>query len=85
MRGEESTEIWRSYDEALKNFNNLMDDCYSFSTKVRKRLNMIAKNWKELTAFYFVKEAPATNNMLEKLETTLLEAFLKFIPFLTPG
>ena len=46
---------------------------------------MTAKNWKELTAFYFVKEALATNNMLEKFGTTLLEAFLKFISFLTLG
>ena len=98
-----------------------MKDFYSFSTPVRKRLEKIRKNWKYLTAFYFVEGAPATNNlienyysaslkthrkkqlrekgiknqmklsamkraeMLKKPEKTLLEVFLRFLSFLTPG
>jgi hypothetical protein len=99
-----------------------MKEFYSFSTPVIKRLDMIKKNWKYLTAFYFVEGAPATNNLLEnyystslktqrkkqlrkdkgienhmklsamkragmlkKPKKTLLEVFLKFIPFLNPG
>ena len=88
----------------------------------KKRLDMMARNWKYLTAFYFVEGAPATNNpienyystslkthrkkqlrtdrginnqlkfsamkragMLKKPEKTLLEIFLKFIPFMDYG
>ena len=32
---------------------------------------MIEKNWKYLTAFYFVEGAPATNNLLENYSTSL--------------
>ena len=98
-----------------------MEDFHPFSTPVRKRLNMIKKNWKHFTAFYFVNGAPATNNPIENYystslkthrkkqlrekgiknqinaalmkdlaqicatDRTLLEAFLGFLPFLTPG
>jgi hypothetical protein len=112
----------RSYEEAFDILDDLMKEFYSFSTSLRKRLDMIKKNWKYLTAFYFVEGAPATNNLLEnyystslkthrkkqlrkdkgienhiklsamkragmlkKPEKTLLEVFLKFIPFLNPG
>nr|QNO45152.1 hypothetical protein GMDKAGHH_00005 [Methanosarcinales archaeon ANME-2c ERB4]QNO46046.1 hypothetical protein OOGCPJEC_00031 [Methanosarcinales archaeon ANME-2c ERB4]QNO50331.1 hypothetical protein NFHCAOLN_00001 [Methanosarcinales archaeon ANME-2c ERB4] len=37
----------------------------SFEESVQKRLKMIEKNWKGLTAFYFVEGAPATNNLIE--------------------
>jgi len=112
----------RSYEEAFDIFDDLMKEFYSFSMPVRKRVDMIKKNWKYLTVFYFVEGAPATNNLLEnyystslkthrkkhlrkdkgienhiklsamkragmlkKPEKTLLEVFLKFIPFLNPG
>ena len=112
----------RTYEEALMVFGDLLDNIRSFTTTVRKRLKMIEKNWKYLTAFYFVEGAPATNNpienyystslkthrkkqlrtdrginnqlklsamkragMLKKPEKTLLEIFLKFIPFMDPG
>ena len=85
-------------------------------------MKIIEKNWRYLTAFYFVKGAPATNNLIENYcstslkthrkkqlrkdrgiknqmklsamkragmlvrpERTLLELFLKFIPFLDNG
>ncbi len=112
----------RPYQEALETFAALMAEIESFEESVQKRLKMIEKNWKGLTAFYFVEGAPATNNLIEnyygtslkthqkkqfrtekglknqmklssmkragilgKCEDTLLEAFSRFIPFLSPG
>lgn len=112
----------RSYEDALKLFNELMQDKDSFSVSVQKRLVRIKINWNRLTAFYFVDGAPATNNIIENyystslkthrkkqlrtdkgieihmklsamkragmLDTcnrTLLDTFLKFIPFLKAG
>jgi hypothetical protein len=112
----------KPYEEALWIFNDFISDIRSFSTPVRKRLAMIKKDWRYLTAFYFVKGAPATNNLIENYystslkthrkkqlrkdrgiknrmklsamkragmlvrpEKTLLELFLKFIPFLDSG
>ncbi|KAF5417247.1 MAG: hypothetical protein C5S48_00740 [Candidatus Methanogaster sp.] len=94
----------------------------SFEKSVQKRLRMIGKNWKGLTAFYFVGGAPATNNLIEnyhgtslkthhkkqfrtekglenqmklssmkrdgilgKCMETLLNAYSRLIPFLSPG
>ncbi|PXF57284.1 MAG: hypothetical protein C4B59_15510 [Candidatus Methanogaster sp.] len=42
-----------------------MAEMESFEKSVQKRLKMIEKNWKGLTAFYFVEGAPATNNLIE--------------------
>jgi len=39
----------------------------SFMISVRKRLAKIEELWPNLTAFYFVDNAPATNNPIEKL------------------
>ena len=112
----------RPYQEALETFAALMAEMESFEESVQKRLKMIEKNWKGLTAFYFVEGAPATNNLIEnyygtslkthqkkqfrtekglknqmklssmkragilgKCKDTLLEAFSRFIPFLSPG
>ena len=38
---------------------------------------MIEKNWKYLTAFYFVEGAPATNNLLENYYSTSLKTHRK--------
>ncbi len=103
-------------------FTALMAEIESFEESVQKRLKMIEKNWKGLTAFYFVEGAPATNNLVEnyygaslkthhkkqfrtekglenqmklssmkragilgKCKDTILSAFSRFIPFLSPG
>jgi hypothetical protein len=42
-----------------------------------KRLNMIKKNWKYLTAFYHVKNCPATNNAVENFYSTSLKTHRK--------
>jgi len=88
---------------------------------VKKRLRRIEEQWQNLTAFYWVSNAPATNNIVEnyystslkthrknQLDTigiqdqmklsalnragifgkptkTLLDVFVKFIPFLDTG
>jgi len=38
---------------------------------------MIEKNWKYLTAFYFVEGAPATNNPIENYYSTSLKTHRK--------
>jgi len=38
---------------------------------------MIEKNWEKFTAFYFVKNAPATNNPLENYYSTSLKTHRK--------
>jgi hypothetical protein len=120
-RKEENLEQ-RPYQEALEIFTALMAEIESFEESVQKRLKMIEKNWKGLTAFYSVEGAPATNNLVEnyygaslkthhkkqfrtergmknqiklssmkragilgKCKDTLLDAFSRFIPFLSPG
>ncbi len=112
----------RPYQEALEIFTALMAEIESFEESVQKRLKMIEKNWKGLTAFYFIEGAPATNNLVEnyygaslkthhkkqfrtekglknqiklssmkragilgKCKDTILNAFSRFIPFLSPG
>ncbi|KAF5413972.1 MAG: hypothetical protein C5S48_10410 [Candidatus Methanogaster sp.] len=99
-----------------------MAEIESFEKSVQRRLRMIEKNWKGLTAFYFVEGAPTTNNLIEnyygtslkthhkkqfrterglenqmklssmkragvlgKCRETLLNAYSRLIPFLSPG
>jgi len=49
----------------------------SFEAFVQKRLRMIKKNWKRLTAFYSVKGAPVTNNSIENYYPTSLKTHRK--------
>jgi len=67
----------RSYFEALEVFNTLMDEIDSFDEPVQKRLRKIEKNWEHFTAFYFVKNSPATNNPLENYYSTSLKTHRK--------
>jgi hypothetical protein len=63
----------RSYCSAVINFNNLMAEFDSFEIPVRRRLLKIKKYWDSLTAFYFVDEAPATNNAIENYYSASLK------------
>ena len=63
----------RTYHEALKYFKNLLGKIDSFEAAVRKRLMKIEELWPKLTAFYFVDNAPATNNALENYYSTSLK------------
>ena len=48
-----------------------------FPKKARKRLGMIKKNWAYFTAFYHVKDCPATNNAIENFYSTSLKTHRK--------
>ncbi len=63
----------RPFFEAVKAFSTLMVEIDSFEAFVQKRLRMIKKNWKHLTEFYFVEDAPATNNLVENYYSTSLK------------
>ena len=67
----------RTYYEALKNFKNLLGKIDSFETAVRRRLMKIEEIWPKLTAFYFVDNAPATNNALENYYSASLKTHRK--------
>ena len=45
--------------------------------KARKRLDMIKENWEYFTAFYHIKDCPATNNALENFYSTSLKTHRK--------
>jgi hypothetical protein len=67
----------RSYYDAFNNFNCLMKEIDSFEIAVRNRLMVIKKRWPNLTAFYFVDNAPATNNAVENYYSTSLKTHRK--------
>jgi len=67
----------RSYYDALNNFKELLSEIDSFELAVRRRLLKINELWLKLTAFYFVDNAPATNNALENYYSTSLKMHRK--------
>jgi hypothetical protein len=67
----------RPYHDAENNFNQLMGRIDSFEIAVRKRLMKIEELWPNLTAFYFVDGAPATNNAIENYYSTSLKTHRK--------
>jgi hypothetical protein len=67
----------RPFFEAVKMFGMLMTGIDSFEAFVQKRMKMIEKNWKHLTEFYFVEDAPATNNLIENYYSTSLKTHRK--------
>jgi len=67
----------RSYYDAFNNFNCLIKEIDSFEIAVRNRLMIIKKRWPNLTAFYFVDNAPATNNAVENYYSTSLKTHRK--------
>jgi len=76
-RREEENLEQRPLSEALEMFVRLMVEMDSFEAFVQKRLKMIRKNWKHLTAFYSVKGAPATNNLIENYYPASLKTHRK--------
>ena len=67
----------RDYYEALNNFKILKMQSDSFMISVRKRLAKIEELWPNLTAFYFVDNAPATNNPIENFYSASLKTHRK--------
>ena len=70
----------REYHDALYNFNNLFSKIGSFEIAVQKRLMRIKERWPNLTAFYFLDNAPATNNPVENYYSTSLKTHRKKQP-----
>lgn len=65
--------LWKAkqlFDELCKQKNLL-------PKKAQKRLEMIKNNWKYLTAFYSIKDCPATNNAVENFYSTSLKTHRK--------
>jgi len=65
--------LWK----AKQLFAELWKQKQLFPKKVRERLKMIRKNWKFFTAFYLVKNCPATNNAIENYFSTSLKTHRK--------
>ena len=69
--------LQRPFFEAVKVFSTLMVEIESFEVFVQKQLKMIEKNWDHLTEFYFVENAPATNNLVENYYSASLKTHRK--------
>jgi len=63
-RREEENREQRPFFEAVKVFGTSMTMIDYFEAFVQKRLKMIKKNWEHITEFYFMEDAPATNNSI---------------------
>jgi len=61
--------LWK----ATQVFETIYNQKSLLSTKVQKRLDMIKENWKYFTAFYHIKDCPATNNLMENYFSTSLK------------
>lgn len=67
----------QSLNDAQKNFETLCQQKMLFSQQVRKRIEMIKKNWDYFTAFYHIEGCPATNNAIENYYSTSLKTHRK--------
>ena len=65
--------LWK----AKQNFDKLYEQRNLFPKNARKRLEMIKDNWKQFTAFYSIKDCPATNNTIENYYSTSLKTHSK--------
>lgn len=67
----------RKLSKAKELFDELWKQKALFPKKARDRLKMIKKNWKYFTAFYHIKDCPATNNAIENYYSTSLKTHRK--------
>ena len=67
----------RKLFKAKELFEELWKQKTLFPKKAKERLNMIKKNWKYFTAFYYIKGCPATNNAVENFYSTSLKTHRK--------
>lgn len=75
-RKKENLEM-NSLEKAEGNFNELMKQIKSFDNAIQKRLRKINKHWMNLTVFYHLEGAPATNNAIENYYSTSLKTHRK--------
>ncbi|MBW6517330.1 MAG: ISNCY family transposase, partial [ANME-2 cluster archaeon] len=66
-----------SLEKAEVNFNELKKQNNSVDGAIQKRLRMINKHWINLTVFYYLEGAPATNNAIENYYSTSLKTHRK--------
>ena len=67
----------RKLFRATQIFQELLKQKILFPKKVKQRLQMIEENWKYFTAFYQIKDCPATNNAIENYYSTSLKTHRK--------
>ena len=67
----------RKLFKAKEIFEELWKQKALFPKKVRERLKMIRDNWKYFTAFYHIKDCPATNNAIENYYSASLKTHRK--------
>ena len=67
----------RKLSKATQIFSELWKQQNLFPKNVKKRLKMIKENWKYFTAFYHIKDCPATNNAVENYYSTSLKTHRK--------
>jgi len=67
----------RKLYKATQIFSELLKQQNLFPKNVKKRLKMIKENWSYFTAFYQVKDCPATNNAVENYYSTSLKTHRK--------
>ena len=76
-RREKKNLTQRKLKGAKKVFDKLLAQKALFPKKAQERLKMIKNNWKYFTAFYEVKDCPATNNAIENFYSTSLKTHRK--------
>ena len=69
--------IQRTKAKAKELFDTYLTQIHLFSKCAQKRILMIRKNWKSFTAFYSVRNCPATNNAIENFYSTSLKTHRK--------
>ena len=69
--------IQRKLWKAKELFELYLNQIQLFPKKAQKRLLMIKNNWKYFTAFYKIKNCPATNNAIENFYSTSLKTHRK--------
>lgn len=67
----------RALWQAKKLFDELVEQKALLPKAAIKRLKMMEENWKYFTAFYSIKECPATNNAIENFYSTSLKTHQK--------
>ena len=67
----------RKLFKAEEILNGLLEQKVLFPKKAKKRLDMIKENWEYFTAFYHVRNCPATNNAIENFYSTSLKTHRK--------
>ncbi len=67
----------RKLFKAKEIFEELWKQRQLLPKKARERLKMIKENWNYFTAFYHIKDCPATNNAIENYYSTSLKTHRK--------